>query len=196
MKANKIFILFFTMLKIGLFSFGGGYAMMALMENEFVEKKKWLSKEDFVNMVTIAEGTPGPIAINSATYVGYRIAKFWGSFFATIAVCIPSFVIIYIISLFLDDFLKLTYVQYAFKGIQVCVIYLILKAGFKLLKNMPKSILSYVIFIVTLLAMIICSLLSKSISSIVYILISGLIGIIIFLTDKIKAKEGKNNDIS
>lgn len=191
MKANKIFILFFTMLKIGLFSFGGGYAMMALMENEFVEKKKWLSKEDFVNMVTIAEGTPGPIAINSATYVGYRIAKFWGSFFATIAVCIPSFVIIYIISLFLDDFLKLTYVQYAFKGIQVCVIYLILKAGFKLLKNMPKSILSYVIFIVTLLAMVICSLLSKSISSIIYILISGLIGIIIFLIDKIKAKEGK-----
>lgn len=191
MKANKIFILFFTMLKIGLFSFGGGYAMMALMENEFVEKKKWISKEDFVNMVTIAEGTPGPIAINSATYVGYRIAKFWGSFFATIAVCIPSFVIIYIISLFLDDFLKLTYVQYAFKGIQVCVIYLILKAGFKLLKNMPKTILSYVIFIVTLLAMVICSLLSKSISSIIYILISGLIGIIIFLIDKIKAKEGK-----
>lgn len=194
MKSNKILVLFLTMLKIGLFSFGGGYAMIALMENELVEKKKWLAKEDFINMITIAESTPGPIAINSATYVGFRIGKFWGSLVSTIAVCVPSFIIIFIISLFLDDFLKLTYVQYAFKGIQVCVVYLILKAGLKMLKNMDKSLLSYSIFITVLILFVVLSIFSKSISSVIYIIISALIGIIVYIFSKIK--ERNKNDIS
>ena len=109
-KTNMIFELFFTMLKIGLFTFGGGYAMIALLENEFVEKKKWLSKDEFLNIAAIAESTPGPIAINSATYIGYKNAGVLGSVFATLGVCIPSFVIIFIISLFFDAFLNLTYV--------------------------------------------------------------------------------------
>ena len=81
--------LFFTMLKIGLFTFGGGYAMIALLENEFISKKKWMKKDEFIDMVAIAESTPGPVAINSATYIGYKLLGFWGAFFATVAVCIP-----------------------------------------------------------------------------------------------------------
>ena len=120
---KKYLNLFFTMLKIGLFSFGGGYAMIALLENEFVSKKKWMEKDEFIDMVAIAESTPGPVAINSATYIGYKLLGFWGAFLATIAVCIPSFAIIFVISLFFDAFLTLTLVSYAFRGIQACVIY-------------------------------------------------------------------------
>ena len=96
---KKYLNLFFMMLKIGLFTFGGGYAMIALLENEFVEKKKWLTQEEYYDMLAIAESTPGPIAINSSTYIGYKLAGFLGSLFATIAVCLPSLIIIYIISL-------------------------------------------------------------------------------------------------
>jgi chromate transporter len=115
-------ILFLTMLKIGLFTFGGGFAMIALLENEFVSKKKWLEKEEFVDIVAISESTPGPIAINAATFIGYRNSGFLGSVVATAGVCIPSFVIIFAISLFFDYFLSLTVVAAAFRGIQVCVI--------------------------------------------------------------------------
>ena len=117
--------LFITFLKIGAFTFGGGYAMIALLENEFVEKKKWLEKSEFLDMVAVAESTPGPVAINSATYIGYKIAGFAGAAMSTLAVCIPSFFVIYGISLFFDQFLSLRWVSCAFRGIQVCVIYLI-----------------------------------------------------------------------
>ncbi|MDR3976887.1 MAG: chromate transporter, partial [Gemmiger sp.] len=83
--------LFITFLKIGAFTFGGGYAMIALLENEFVEKKKWLEKSEFLDMVAVAESTPGPVAINSATYIGYKIAGFAGATMSTLAVSIPSF---------------------------------------------------------------------------------------------------------
>ena len=108
--------LFFTMLKIGLFTFGGGYAMIALLENEFISKKKWMEKDEFIDMVAIAESTPGPVAINSATYIGYKLLGFWGSVLATIAVCIPSFAIIFVISLFFDAFITLTLVLTPFAG--------------------------------------------------------------------------------
>ena len=112
---KKYMVLFFTMLKIGVFTFGGGYAMIALLENEFVSKKKWLAKDEFLNMAAIAESTPGPIAINAATYIGYKNAGVIGAFLCTLGVCIPSFVIIYAISLFFDVFLSLTVVANAFK---------------------------------------------------------------------------------
>ena len=92
--------MFFTMMKIGLFTFGGGYAMLALFEAEFVDKKKWIGKTEFMDMLAIAESTPGPLAINGATYVGYKIAGFLGALVSTVAVCIPSFAIIYAISVF------------------------------------------------------------------------------------------------
>ena len=101
---KKYIDLFITMLKIGLFTFGGGYAMIALLENEFVSRRKWIEKNEFLDMVAIAESTPGPIAINAATYIGYRVLRFRGSLIATVGVCIPSFAIIYVISLFFDNF--------------------------------------------------------------------------------------------
>ena len=115
-RFKELLGLFLTMFKIGLFTFGGGYAMLAILENEFVEKKKWTDKDDFLNMVAIAESTPGPIAINSATYLGYKRAGVLGSAVATLGVVLPSFIIIYTISLFFDAFLSLTFVAYAFKG--------------------------------------------------------------------------------
>ena len=149
---KKYIDLFITMLKIGLFTFGGGYAMIAILENEFVSKKKWIERDEFLDMVAIAESTPGPIAINAATYIGYKMLGFLGSLIATIAVCMPSFVIIYTISLFFDNFLSLTLVSYAFRGIQVCVIWLILSAGLKMFKQMKKTPFNIVI----LSAVIIC----------------------------------------
>lgn len=134
--------LFITFLKIGAFTFGGGYAMIALLENEFVEKKKWLEKSEFLDMVAVAESTPGPVAINSATYIGYKIAGFAGATMSTLAVSIPSFFVIYGISLFFDQFLSLRWVSCAFRGIQVCVIYLILTAGLKMLKSIDKNTLN------------------------------------------------------
>ena len=169
------------MLKIGLFTFGGGYAMIALIENEMVTKKKWIEKDEFLDMVAIAESTPGPIAINSATYIGYKIAGFFGSLAATVAVCIPSFIIIYLISLFFDAFLSLTYVAYAFKGIQVCVIYLIMSAGLKMLKGIEKTPFNVTIIVLTTVIMVAFSLLSVSFSTVFYILIGGAVGVFFYL---------------
>ena len=187
--------LFFTMLKIGLFTFGGGYAMIALLENEFISKKKWIEKDEFIDMVAIAESTPGPVAINSATYIGYKLLGFWGSFLATIAVCIPSFAIIFVISLFFDAFLTLTLVSYAFRGIQACVIYLIMSAGLKMMKDMEKNIFNVIILTATLACMVLFSVFSVSFSSIFYIIISGFIGLFVYMIRLIRARRNKN-DIS
>ena len=186
--------LFLTLLKIGLFTFGGGYAMIALLENEFVSKKGWLKKDEFLDMVAIAESTPGPIAINAATYIGYKSFGFWGSLLATVAICIPSFVIIYTISLFLDLFLSLTVVEYAFRGIQVGVIYLIFSAGLKMLKKMKKSPFNVAILSAVMLGMILCSILAIKFSTILFILISGVLGIAFSLLASLrqgKEREGK-----
>ena len=168
-KVKDYLSLFITMLKIGMFTFGGGYAMIALLENEFVEKKKMLEKDEFLDMAAIAESTPGPIAINAATYIGYKNAGIAGSIAATLGICIPSFTIIYVISLFFDAFLSLTYIAYAFKGIQVCVVYLILSAGLKMLKQMKKTVLNICIFSVTFICMILFSVLAINFSTVLYI---------------------------
>ena len=192
MKRKKnIFELFFTMFKIGLFTFGGGYAMIAILENEFVEKKKWTDKEDFLNMLAIAESTPGPIAINSATYLGYKKAGVLGSAAATLGVVLPSFMIIFTISLFFDAFLSLTYVAYAFKGIQACVVYLILSAGIKLFKGVKKNAYSITAFILTLSVLVALALFSIKFSAIFYVLIGGVAGLVIHLIAKLRKKEGE-----
>lgn len=180
-KLKNSIKLFLTMFKIGLFTFGGGYAMISLLENEFVEEKKWLTKEDFLNMLAIAESTPGPIAINSATYIGYKTAGVMGSAFATLGVCLPSFIIIFIISLFFDAFLKFKYVEYAFLGIRACVVYLIASAGFKLFKGLKKNFLSITIFVTVLCVMTALSIFAITFSTIFYILICGTIGVVAYL---------------
>ena len=186
---KKYLNLFLTMLKIGLFTFGGGYAMIALLENEFVSKKKWLEKDEFLDVAAIAESTPGPIAINAATYIGYKNSGIIGSMIATLGICIPSFVIIYAISLFFDAFLSFTLVAYAFKGIQICVVYLILTAGLKMLKQMKKTVFNTVIISVTLISMIVFSLFAVKFSTIFYILISGACGVAVYLLCKIRKEE-------
>ena len=173
--------LFFTFLKIGAFTFGGGYAMAALLEHEFVEKKKWISKEEFMDMVAIAESTPGPVAINSATFIGYKTEGVLGALLATVAVSIPSFVIIYLISLVFDCFLSLSYVAYAFKGIQVGVVYLIFSAGIKMAKGLKKDIFSRLILAAVFLLMTFFTLTSVSFSSVFYILICGFLAVLLYL---------------
>ena len=188
-KVKGYLSLFLTMLKIGLFTFGGGYAMIALLENEFVEKKKWLEKNEFLDVAAIAESTPGPIAINAATYIGYKNSGMIGSMIATLGICIPSFVIIYAISLFFDAFLSLTLVAYAFKGIQICVVYLILKAGLKMLKQMKKTAFNIIFISITLICMVVFSLFAVKFSTIFYILISGACGVAVYLLGKIKKEK-------
>ena len=186
---KKYLNLFFTMLKIGLFTFGGGYAMIALLENEFVSKKEWIEKDEFLNMVAIAESTPGPIAINAATYIGYKMLGFLGSLTATVAVCIPSFVIIYAISLFFDAFLSFTLVAYAFRGIQVCVIWLILSAGLKMLKQMRITVFNILVLSTVIICMVAFSVFSVSFSTIFYILISGGIGLFMYLIGLLRKRK-------
>ena len=143
-----------------------------------------VEKDDFLNMIAIAESTPGPMAVNSATYIGYHIAGFGGATAATIAVCIPSFIIIYFISLFFNEFLSLHYVACAFKGIQVCVVYLILTAGIRMLKNLEKNLFNTLIILIVAIIMIVFSITATSFSSIYYILICGVIGVIVYFFKK------------
>lgn len=193
---KKAGILFWDFLKIGAFTFGGGYAMIHLLERQFVARRKWLDREEFLDMVAVAESTPGPVAVNSATYIGYKVDGVIGALSATVAVCLPSFVIIYLISLFLNQFLALTYVAYAFKGIQVCVVYLILSAAWKLWTSMEKNWMNVSILTAVGIAMISFSVFAVDVSSILYIIICGVIGIAVYgmkcmRKERNSAKEGK-----
>lgn len=189
-KIKSLLEMFLTLFKIGLFTFGGGYAMIALLESELVEKKGWLEKDEFLDMVAIAESTPGPIAINCATYVGYKREGVLGSAFSTLGVCLPSFIIIYVISLFLDKFLTFELVGYAFKGIQACVVYLILSAGIKMLKGMKKDVMSIIIMITVLLTLVTLSVLSVNFSTIIFILISGVVGLVVYFIRTSRQSKG------
>ena len=182
------------MFKIGLFTFGGGYAMIAIIEREIIERKKWIEHEDFLDLIAIAESTPGPLAINSATFVGFKISGVLGSVFATLGVIIPSFTIIFIISLFFDAFLKIEWVAYAFKGIQAAVALLIFNAGIKMLKGVKKTPLNVVLLLATVVCLITFSLFAIKFSTIFYILIGGTIGVIFYLISLIKGKNKKQEE--
>lgn len=183
--------LFITFLKIGLFTFGGGYAMIANIREVILEKKKWLDDEELLQVITIAESTPGPIAINLATYIGYKKKGVIGSICATLGVVIPSFVIIFIISLFLDKFIDNRYVAYAFTGIKCAVAFLILKAGINMFKKLPKNILWLSMFTSIFILLLIFELYSVNFSSVFLILIGGIIGIISLSIPKVKKEERK-----
>lgn len=188
-EVKSLETLFFTFFKIGLFTFGGGYAMIALLEEEFIQRRKWLDKDEFLDMTAIAESTPGPVAINSATYLGYKLAKVPGAATATVAVCLPSFLIIYAISLFFEQFTQLTVIANAFKGIQVCIIYLIFSAGVRMLKALDKSPFATGVLAAVMLVMVGLSLAGVSVSSILLILLSGAAGVAAWLIGR--RKEGK-----
>lgn len=190
-KLKTALLLFWTMFKIGLFTFGGGYAMIAILERELVERKKWIEHDEFIDLIAIAESTPGPIAINSSTYIGYKRCGVLGSFFATLGVVLPSFIIIFLISLFYDAFIKIQWVKYAFNGIQACVCFLILSAGIKMLKKIKRTVFNVILLMLTILGIVAFTLFfpSLSFSSIYYILIGGLVGVITYLISSFRKKE-------
>lgn len=144
-KLKAVGTLFLTFFKIGLFTFGGGYAMIPLIQSEIAERKRWISEEDILDIVAIAESTPGPIAINMATFVGFKVCGFWGAFCSTLGVVLPSFLIIFGISFVLRQFESLTVVKYAFNGIRAGVLALVFKALINMYKKCPKSLFSYIL---------------------------------------------------
>lgn len=175
-----LFKLFYTFAKIGLFTFGGGYGMIALVQDECVDKKKWITDDEFATVLTIAESTPGPIAINCATYTGYAQGGILGSIAATFGVVLPSFVIIFLISSFFNNLLEIEIVANAFKGIQVGVGIIILRAGFNLYKKMKKSAFSIAVLICSCLIMLAINFFSWNFSTIYMLLIAGVLGLLFF----------------
>lgn len=151
-KAARVWQLFLTFFKIGAFTFGGGYAMIPLIQKEVSDNKKWITDKDILDIVAIAESTPGPIAINSATFVGYKVAGFWGSVAATSGVVLPSFLVILLISFVLRQFESVKAVKYAFFGIRAGVLALILKALWSMYKQCPKGIISYILMALSFVA--------------------------------------------
>ena len=170
---KTLFRLFITFFKIGAFTFGGGYAMIPLIQRETVEKNAWVSEEDILDVVAIAESTPGPIAINSSTFVGYKVKGFWGAFFATFGMVLPSFLMIFFLSFILKQFYEVEAVKYAFFGIRVGVLALVLKALYSMWKSSPKGAFPYFIM---LFSFVVVALLNLSV--IVAIISSALFGLV------------------
>ena len=175
-----LFDLFFTFFKLGLFTFGGGYAMIANIRDIVLEKKKWLTEDELFQVITIAESTPGPIAINLATYVGYHKRGVLGSACATLGVVMPSFVIIYLISFVLDAFMENPYVAGAFDGIKCAVAFLIIRAGWGMLKKLEKKPLPIIVLVLTVGLMLTFELLAVEVSTVVLILAGGVSGIVAY----------------
>lgn len=150
-KINKLWKIFITFFKIGAFTFGGGYAMIPLIQRETAYKNKWVSDDDILEIVAISESTPGPISINTATFIGYRVAGFLGAFCGTIGLVLPAFIIMLVVSTLLRNFQDNNIVQYAFQGIRAGVLALIISALYKMYKQVPKNLISYLIMIIALL---------------------------------------------
>ena len=177
---NQILALFLTFARIGLFTFGGGYAMISNIREVVVAQKKWLDEEELVQIIAVAESTPGPIAINLATYTGYKMQGVPGSIAATGGVVLPSLSIIYVISLFLDAFMSNSIVASAFVGIKCAVAFLILKAGMDMSAKLSRTPLTWALFLLTFGAMLLAELAAVELSSIVLILAGGMIGIAVY----------------
>ena len=176
--------LFLSFAKIGLFTFGGGYAMISIIENTCVEKKKWITDEEMLNMTVIAESTPGPIAINCSTYVGFKQKGILGAVAATSGIILPSFCIIFLISLFFDNFLEISAIASAFKGIKIAVGILIIDAAVKMFKKMKKNVLTVIITILALIILLGFNLFSVRVYSVVLMFVSAIISLSVFLICK------------
>lgn len=180
--------LFWTFFKIGLFTFGGGYAMIAVVEDTCVGQKKWITHEEMMELIVIAESTPGPIAINCATYVGYKEKGILGSAAATVGMVLPSLIIIYAISLFLNNFLEIGIVASAFRGIRVGVGVIIINAGVKLLKDVPKSGLPRIILLCAFGAMMLINIFAVDFSTVWLLVAAGTVGLAAYLLKGGEAK--------
>ena len=173
--------LFLVFAKIGMFTFGGGYAMLSMIEHVCVTQKQWITDKDLATVTVIAESTPGPIAINCATYVGYRQKGLPGALAATLGVVMPSFIIIFLISMFLDRFLEIAWVANAFKGIRIGVGILIVDVGVRMIRKMPKDKLSIAVMVSACLIMLLVNAFSWKISTIVLLLAAALVSLAAFL---------------
>ncbi len=164
--------LFWSFFKIGACTFGGGAAMISFISAEAVDKKKWITNEEMLDMVTVAESTPGPIAINTATFVGFRVAGVIGSITATLGTVLAPFCIMLVIAAFFDFFKSINIINFMFNGIRVGVIALILKAFLKMLSSCKKDVFFYGIF-----ALAFCSVAIFGVSTILVIICAGIIGV-------------------
>lgn len=170
---NKIFNIFFTFFKIGAFTFGGGYAMIPLIQKEVAEKNKWITDEEILEIMAISESTPGPISVNVATFVGYKVAGFWGAFFGTFGLVLPSFMIIFFLASILKQVQNNEIVEYAFFGIRAGVLALIINSLCKMYKQVSKNFVSYFIIIITFILSVLFN-----VNAIVIIILSALFGIV------------------
>ncbi len=158
--------LFLTFMRIGMFTFGGGYAMISVVENSCVENRHW---------------TPGPIAINCATYVGYKQRGLAGAIAATVGIILPSFLVIYLISRFLDDFLEIAWIAHAFQGIKLAVGILIIDAGVKMVRQMPAQALPRAILVCSFAAMVVIDVLALRVSSIALLLVAAVVSLAVYV---------------
>ncbi len=182
--------LFLTFAKIGLFTFGGGYAMVAIIEDSCVRKKRWLTHDEMMDVTVIAESTPGPIAINCATYVGYKQKGLAGAVAATVGMVLPSFCIIFVISVFLDDFLEIKWIAHAFAGVKAAVGIIILDAGLKMVRKMQNKPFPRGIMICSFAAMLVIDVLALRVSTIILMLIAAAVSLSVFLVRHWAGKEG------
>ena len=172
--------LFLTFFKLGIFAIGGGPTMLTLLQEELVEKKKWISNDELMEMTAIAESTPGPIAINLATYLGYKRGGFLGALFSTLGVVITPFTLMFVISLFLEKFLSFEAVKYAFMGVKVGVVFLLLKVSFTLVKSLKKDWFGITLLSVVTVAMIVITILAINFSAIYFILLGAVLGLLVY----------------
>lgn len=184
MKKTSLWQLFATFFKTGLFTFGGGYAMIAILQEELVDKKKWITNQDMLDMIVVAESTPGVIAVNTATSVGYKTRGVLGAIIATLGIVLPSFLIISLLSYLIDAFQSNIWYQSAFKGIQACVTVLVINAFTKMFKQIEHDAYNYVSFVV---AFTIAALTNFSV--IYLILIGGLCGLVVTLLKQKKSNK-------
>ena len=187
----RLLILFLTFLKIGALTFGGGYAMIPIIEEEVTKKRKWISEIEILDVIAISESTPGPIAVNTATYVGYKVEGILGSIFATLGLAIPSFVIIFVISFFYKDFMQWKVIQAMFKGLKVGVILLLVVAILRLKKGVKLNLISIILFAATLSVMLVFSFINIGFKylSLCLILLGIITGLILTALGKIKEEE-------
>lgn len=171
---NELLKLFISFAKVGVLTFGGGYAMLPILQKEIVEKNKWATEEELMNYFAIGQCTPGMIAVNTATFIGCKRKNTLGGIFATLGVITPSIIIITLVAMFLSSIKNNIFIQYAFEGIRACVCVLILDTVWKLIKKSLNDNFKILIFLIVLLLSLFTSL-----SPVLLIIVSGIAGYII-----------------
>lgn len=183
-QMKQIMDLFLTFGRIGAFTFGGGYAMLSLLDYECVEKKKWLTADELMDVTVIAESTPGPIAINCATYTGYKLAGMKGALSATVGMVLPSFLLLFGVSVFFENILIIKIIEKAFRGIRIAVAVLIIQAAVKMIKKMmkksPDKKIQMFLVIFFFVAVFTMNVAGAHISTVYLILCSGFLGLTLF----------------